>query len=220
MGRSLRHSVTQGVRPREPILCLAKPKPGKDSSGSMSLWRLWKQAIFGNYKPRGDPAAADCVLAFSFGRVEGQAGREPGSSNEDLADFALSAGCGRPLILQGEIADAYLTRTSGNVVFRIEQPWNTRKHFDTRHVAVLAFEVMIAHGWRSALIVAHPNHLPRAEAVCRRLGIVTVVSSGLRSIRFCSNSSQRWTRCRRNWILRETLAIPYYRIRGWLDLSA
>lgn len=75
---------------------------------------------------------------------------------------------------------------------------------------------MCAQGYLTALIVAHPHHVARADAVCETLGMRTVVSDGLTTIDFDRYSAQRWTRSQPKWSVRETLAIAHYETVGWL----
>jgi uncharacterized SAM-binding protein YcdF (DUF218 family) len=75
---------------------------------------------------------------------------------------------------------------------------------------------MRANGYATALVVAHPNHVARADAVCDTLGMSTVVPDGLASVGFDAQSAQHWTRSQPKWSVRETLAIAYYELVGWL----
>jgi hypothetical protein len=182
----------------------------------MSMWRLYRQALSGKYTPSGRAEDADCVLGFSFGGIaDGNAWR-PGDSNEDLARFARDHFAGLPKILQSEIAESYLALCPGSAVLQISRHRRPGLYLDTREVAEQALDLMRQHDWRTAAVLAQGYHVPRAAAVCERLGISAVVPPGLEQIRFCLRSAQKWTRGPGAWIRRELLAILFYRWKGWV----
>ena len=182
----------------------------------MAIWSLWKQARSGQYTPRGAAADAQCVIGFSFGGIAEGLTVRPGPSNEDLARFGLEHFPELPRIYQAEIADAHLALAPAGMLFRIDHHRQPGAYLDTREVARQAREVVQTHGWRTAAVLAHAHHVPRAAAVCARLGIAIVVPPGLGAIRFCPESHQEWTRDVRGWSRRELRAIVYYRCRGWV----
>jgi uncharacterized SAM-binding protein YcdF (DUF218 family) len=182
----------------------------------MSMWKLWKQAGCGRYTVKGDLKNADCVIGFAFGGVREGTGVRPGQSNDNLARYALKHCPTLPKILQGEIADAFLALAAGCALLRVDRHRRPDRYLDTREVAEQAVLLMHAHGWRTAVILAQGHHVPRADAVCRKLGIRTVVPPGLERVPFCPHSVQRWTRNARAWLRRETLALLYYRWAGWI----
>lgn len=173
---------------------------------------LKSRAASGRYERHGAPAAADCVIGFAFGFR--RAGKVlPGLSNEDLAHFITDNSPALPKIIQFEIADA---APALEQVFRIEKHRQEAEYLDTREVALQAFALMKRHGWKQAAIVAHPGHMPRADAVCRRIGIATIAPDGLEAVRFDPHSEQAWTRNSRNWAAHEDVAITHSHERGWL----
>jgi hypothetical protein len=182
----------------------------------MGIETLCRQAWSGAYPVKGDRAAAQCVVAFSFGHLAAGSARRPGPSNEDLARLALEQFAGLPKIFQREVADAYLALAPGSPVYRIAGHRRPGKYLDTREAADQAAAVLREHGWRTAVVLAHACHVPRAAAVCERLGIAAVVPPGLEGVRFCRGSRQPWTRNRVLWFLREVPTLGYYRCRGWL----
>jgi hypothetical protein len=182
----------------------------------MSIWTLCRQAWTGHYLVNGDLNEAQCVLGFSFGGVGTGPKLQPGASNEDLAGYALQHFGQLPRIFQGEIADAYLRFVPGAYIDRIGAHRQPGRYLDTREVAEQAWNIMKQHGWQTAALLAHGHHLPRVDAVCRKLGISAIVLPGLEKIRFCPDSAQRWTRSRRAWLPREVATILYYRCKGWI----
>jgi hypothetical protein len=76
--------------------------------------------------------------------------------------------------------------------------------------------VLHERGWRPAVVLAHACHVPRATAVCKKLGIAPVVPPGLEGVRFCRGSRQPRTRNRVLWFLREVTTLGYCRCRGWI----
>ena len=155
---------------------------------------------------------ADCIIGFAFGyRKEGEQ-ILPGLSNEDLARIAEQYLSDIPLILQFEIADIYQGKGK---VFRIEEHRSEGQYLDTREVAEQALAIMENHGWQSALLLAHPDHLPRVKTVCEKLGIKTVIPTNL-EVRFDPESEQEWTRSKEAWGKREKQVVEYYKKQGWI----
>ena len=180
---------------------------------------LAEEALTGDFSVHGDAAKADCVIGFSFG-YRGPPGKvTPGLSNEDLADVASRHFAKLPKILQVEIADAYVATggaDSGDI-FRITKHREEGKYLDTREVAVQAKDYMDKEGWQTAVVLAHPNHMPRADAVCRALGIETIVTADVKgAVEFDPQSTQKWTRNLTAWREYEPEAIELYRLKDWL----
>jgi hypothetical protein len=182
----------------------------------MAIGTLCRQAWSGAYAVKGDRAAAQCVVAFSFGHLADGSTTLPGPSNEDLARIAADQFADLPKVLQREVADAYLALAPGSPVFRINVHRRPGKYLDTREAAAQAAAVLREHGWRTAVLLAHACHVPRVTAVCEKLGIAAVVPPGLEQVRFCRGSRQPWTRNRVLWFLREVPTLGYYRCKGWL----
>jgi hypothetical protein len=195
------------------------------------MYRAWT----GRYVIKGVDSDADCVIGFSYGYRSKSHRVTPGLSNEDLADIALKHYANLPKILQFEIADAYsaLGAEDAERVSRITRPDNigdvdldrsgqgVMQHadlaLDTKQVALQAKAVMGKKGWKTALLLAHPYHMPRVQAVCDHYGISWVADSDERgAVEFDPRSSQRWTRDLGHWRGYEPLALCYYRLKGWL----
>jgi hypothetical protein len=157
------------------------------------------QALSGDYTVHGDTATADCVIAAAFGYQE-QAGQvRPGLSNQAMAGFIAEHYPQLPKILQQEVADAYDDSGSGGEVVGIGQATKPGQRLDTPDLIIQARQTMGAHGWRRAVIVAHPNHVPWVDFLAGRAGITTVVPAGLQVIPFDSKSAQYWTRSLAAW---------------------
>jgi DNA-binding LacI/PurR family transcriptional regulator len=151
-------------------------------------------------------------VVFSFGRRKiGDAGSGP--TNLELARIVNERWAELPVMAQPEIARA-LTPSHREVVC-IDRHGQRRAYLDTHEVAYQAAQHMGRLGCRRPIVVAQQHHLPRAEAVLRRLGLDVVVTTAV-DAPFDERSSQVWTRSRVAWALRELLTIPYYRSRRWL----
>lgn len=182
---------------------------------------LIEQAWTGDYKTKGELAEADCVIGWSFGYRGKGKNITPGLSNEDLANVIVRHYDGLPKILQWEIADAYIEQNKAKAhahpIVRIKKHRKRGKYLDTREVAIQAKEAMRQRGWKTAVLLAHPYHLPRVQEVCDQLGIDWVATADLRgAVEFDPQSTQKWTRDSEAWRGYEPLALSLYRAKGWL----
>lgn len=177
-----------------------------------------EQAITGDYKVQGDLKDADCVIGFSFGYRGKGRHIEPGLSNQDLANVAIRHYGSLPKILQWEIGDAYLQQNKGShpPIVRISKHRQKGKYLDTREVAVQAKEAMRQRGYKRAVLLAHPYHMPRVQAACSKVGIDWVATADLKgAVEFDPQSTQKWTRNVEAWRGYEPLAMSFYRMKGW-----
>lgn len=172
----------------------------------------------GEYKVKGNIDQADCVVGLSFG-YRGPLGKvSPGLSNQDLAYVAGKHYGKLPKILQFEIADAYVESGFKNAtkIIRIEKHRQKGKYLDTYEVLAQALEQMQAHGWKTALLLAHPYHMPRVQLVCDRLGLKWVATADLEgAVEFDPLSTQKWTTGLDKWRGYEPLALTFYRLKGY-----
>lgn len=203
----------------------------------MSLITTITHAWTGHYEPHGKIEQADCVIGFSFGyrgkaSVDGGLSKQdskngiakerkvqPGLSNQDLANVAIKSYTKLPKILQFEIADAYMEADGPQqpAIIRIEKHRKRHTYLDTVEVAEQAKIIMEENGWKNAVLLAHPNHMPRADAVCKNLGISTIVTRDeVGTVEFDPLSSQKWTRNIDKWRGYEPLAICFYKLKGYL----
>ena len=177
------------------------------------------RAVAGRYRVGENIDTVQCVVALAFGYRLARAGvREPGPCNEYLAALALATSNGRPIIAQAEIDQAIrpLRRNIG-ADHVIESTLDSGRYLDTRECAVRVHSIMCDLGWKTAILIAHPHHLPRAQAVFASHGIETATPPGVRSV-WDHASSQAWTRSPLRWAIRELFAIWLYERRGWLRL--
>lgn len=173
--------------------------------------------LTGQYTVKGDIKDADCVIGFSFG-YRGKRKVTPGLSNQDLANVALKHYADLPKILQFEIADAYQEAGGPDAekVLRVSKHRQPHKYLDTREVAWQAKELMKKHGYKKAVLLCHPYHMPRVQAVCDVLGIDWVSTKDLAgAVEFDPLSTQKWTRDLDRWRGYEPLALIFYRLKGW-----
>jgi len=180
----------------------------------VSTAQLKIRASTGDYLQHGSASGTDCVIAFAFGYRQVGGHIEPGSSNQQIAGHIIEAYFRLPKIVQHEIADAL--PPTARAVYRIEQHRQPGEYLDTREVAVQAKDIMDRHGWKKAIIIAHPYHLPLADATCQKLGIATVAPSGLSAIGFDPDSAQDWTRDPAAWTTHEAEAIDRDAAKGWI----
>lgn len=191
-----------------------------------TIARAWT----GHYVTTSEAVLPDCVIGFSFGYRADHRKVTPGLSNQDLANVALKHYANVPKILQFEIADAYAA--SGGDMAKVERISKFRAagnktnaqemaavmtHLDTREVGVQAQAIMEHRGWKTAVLLAHPFHMPRVQAVCTKLGIAWVATADERgAVEFDPLSDQKWNRDIDHWRGYEPLALMYYRLKGWL----
>jgi hypothetical protein len=157
------------------------------------------QALSGKYVVHGNSADADCVIACSFGYREREGGTEPGLSNEELAAFITRRFSSLPKILQTEIADALPSANRDQHVYVIAEAQNSGQRLDTPEIISQAKNVMQTHSWQTAIVCAHPHHLPWVDYLCQAAGITTVAPEGLQTIPFDPRSAQYWTRSLAAW---------------------
>ena len=179
------------------------------------IWQAWS----GRYSTKGSPEKADCLIVFSFGYRGRRKQATPGLSNQDLANLAIKYYAELPKIMQFEVADAYTAAHGPDnaPIVRIEKHRKPGVYLDTREVAVQAKRIMAENGWKSPVLLAHPYHMPRVQAVCSSLKIDwSAGKEEVGAVEFDPLSSQGWTTSLDKWRGYEPLAIIYYRMKGWL----
>jgi len=183
-----------------------------------AIFKLVAQAVGGRYHIASDVTPAHCVVALSFGYRRAPTGlREPGPCNEYLASTALATNHGRPIIAQAEIDQAIRSLREGlGADYVIRSARNPERYLDTHECALQVRSIMDDRGWKTAVLIAHPHHLPRAREVFAGLDIETVTPAGVRAI-WDPTSGQVWTRSRPACTVRELLALWLYQRRGWIS---
>lgn len=177
------------------------------------ITQLKQHAQHNTYIPHGDIATVDCVLGFSFGYIETSQGAKPGKSNEQLARYIELTFPNTPLILQHEIDDA-LQHCAAELVIREHR--TKGEYLGSPEIAQQARLFMHQQGWKTAAIVTHPAMEARNDALCRKLGIITVAPPGLETIEYDLQSAQPWTRDKARWWAREDGVIDRGINEGWL----
>lgn len=174
---------------------------------------LTKQDKANFYTIHGDISKAECVIGFSFGYIGQDKYEKPGKSNEQLAAFIEKYFPATPLILQFEIDDALKSLTSALVIREARQKG---EYLNSREIAEQSLIFMNKHGWKTAAVVTHPAMEARNDAVCKKLGIITITPSGLEAIEYDSNSAQSWTRDPVSWWEREEGVLEIGMKNNWL----
>ena len=179
----------------------------------MSFLKKLVQCFFAwRVPPSGEDALrhAEVALVQSFGLRRGA----PGLSNGALANIArgLYKSYGLPLVLQWEIADCLPDLQKAGVIRKHRTPGD---YLDTYEVLVQSAEICREHGWRKAIIVAHPDHVWRVMKTAEKLGLETAIPD-LVSVPYDSLSLQPWTRGKRKFVSREIIARLLYLVRGWI----
>lgn len=177
---------------------------------------LKRRAQTGDYQQHGDADDADCIIGLSFGFQNKQGNIYPGISNQDMAALIASHYTAFPLLLQFEIAQALPADTPQRQLHEIRRHRTVGEYLDTREVLSQANDIMKSHQWQQALLIAHPYHVPRVDAICRNLGIRTIVPATLHAIRFDPNSEHPQTRNATIWEEYEPQAIDRDWARGWI----
>lgn len=185
------------------------------------MFKLAIRSVGGHYDIAPDINSAHCVVALSFGYRLTRAGvREPGPCNEYLATVALATSAGRLIVAQAEVDEAIRSlRVGVGADYVIRSARNPDRYLDTHEFAVQARTIMGGYGWTTAALIAHPHHLPRAQAVFASLGIKTATPNGVRVI-WDRRSTQLWTRSPLVWAIRELSALWWYQRQGWICLPA
>ena len=208
----------------EPTATLPPMMPRKVSLSRLratTMFTLVAQSVGGRYHIASDITSAHCLIVLSFGYRRAPTGlREPGPCNEYLSNNALVTSHDRPIVAQVEIDQAIRSLREGlGADYVIRSARDPQRYLDTHECGVQVRSIMDDRGWKTAVLIAHPYHLPRAQAVFAALDIETATPAGVRAI-WDRRSGQVWTRCRPAWAVRELLALWLYQRRGWISRPA
>jgi hypothetical protein len=171
------------------------------------------RAMTGNYKSICSASDADCVLVLSFGYRMNNGCVAPGLANEHLAAQAVRLAAGKPILAQAELHDVLIDLGAKGPLYRIAG--SAGQYFDTRAFFVSCLPILSTHQYRIPQLIAHPFHMPRAQAAARVLDLDIRCCKGLQRI-WDRGSAQTWTRSPARWIPREVYATFAYARRGWL----
>ncbi|MCD6550393.1 YdcF family protein [bacterium] len=152
----------------------------------------------------------NAIVALSFGSRDS---KKPGLSNQEIADFVkkLYQSTSVPLILQREIAECLKETPKAKVIYehRIKG-----KYLDTYEVLYQAKQFCDKFKWKNILLIAHPDHLPRARLTAKKLGFNVYIPYELPSISYDKQSIKPWTRERWRFLLHELKSGIIYKIQG------
>lgn len=175
---------------------------------------ILKSAITGNYELIGDIEKVDCIIGQSFGAEK----NGPGYVNELLAKFIIEkTNSNLPLLLQGEIADAFNNMTGRTPELTIKGDPSTAlgSKLDSWEVLRQIKDFMDEHDLSNPLIVAQAFHVGRVAMQAVKLGMDPITPKDLPR-EFDPNSTQIWTRSKELWIPREIIGMSYLKIKGKL----
>ena len=155
-------------------------------------------------------ADSQVILAQSFGLRPS----DPGESNKALAKIVenLYKRFQLPLVLQWEIV-YYLPDIPMEGIIREHR--QAGKYLDTFEALNQSKDICKQHGWKKAIIIAHPDHIWRVAETARKMGF-TVRIVDTQSVPYDSHSTQLWTRGRIRFLTREIPARILYLLRGWI----
>jgi len=151
---------------------------------------------------------AQIIIALSFG--QGRSGT-PGASNEALARVvaSLDEKYNLPIVAQWEIADCIPERMASPLDLVVRNHRQAGEYLDTVEVLVQAKEHCQNSGFTKVVIVAHPDHLPRAMAMAQKLGLETVAAD-TKKVPYDPDSVQEWTRSRQSFLAWNELALRLF----------
>ncbi len=149
--------------------------------------RLLQESVTGNYTSHGHASHADCAVAFC----------SSAQANQDMAWTYLPELRKRrpnlPFVASPEILDLYQheRETTGEPLYPLPHSEGT---YET---ALDVLAIMRAEGWQQPLMVALNRHVPRMDAVFRRLDCQTIVPADLAGIRLTTTDRSHEARWRR-----------------------
>jgi hypothetical protein len=157
---------------------------------------------------------AQVIIALSFGQG---INNTPGKSNEVLAQIVadFENKYALPIVAQWEIADCIPERIQDVMSFVVREHRQKGQYLDTFEVLAQAKEYCDKFGFRKAIIVAHPDHMPRCVAVAKKIGFDVAIAD-TKKVPYDPESTQEWARSAEAFLSREEKAVEYYRQKGCL----
>lgn len=149
----------------------------------------------------------------------------PGQPNMLIADLCenLANALGSPIIGQWEVMyDLYCNMPAWYIrrkdhLIAIWPP--TEGYLTTRELFLAVKDAAGKHGWRTPILVAHPEHIQRCYFLARKVfdGNPATMTDPVSDKWFDPKSVQRWTRGKWLWLFYELfLARPHHRLHGWM----
>lgn len=177
------------------------------------MTNLLRGALTGEYQPRGNVADADCAVGQAFGAsLDGI-----GLVNDLMGQFVDNQlPPGLYLLMQQEIANALEDQgSSAHFVIKGDPSTAVGGQLDSWGVLTQARQHMQERGLTRPVLVAQAHQIGRFTMQALALGMDPIVPEGLPAD-FDPESTQFWTRNRGLWFIRETVGIPYLRLRSKL----
>ena len=174
---------------------------------------LVRSTLFGEYEPSGDINTADAIVGQDYGFRQ----NDPGLVNRNLAGFIYDE---LPdditTILQQDSAQALeeLGR-SPDVITRGDPSTSTGMQLDSWEVLSRALRAMNERGLSRPIIVGQAHQIGRLTLQAIKLGMNPIIPEGLPAT-FDHHSEQFWTRNAGAWAVRESIGVPYLKLRGKL----
>ncbi len=177
----------------------------------LKLWSCFFTWKVGMDKDSTIGTYADVLLGLSFGIGQNNT---PGASNKALALHAerINKEYKIPLILQQEISIGMNSASSYSV---IGSHGKRGKYLDTHEVIRQAVEVCKRNKWSTVATLAHPDHAWRVKMIVEKFGLKALVVNTA-NVPYDLMSTQKWTRSKRQFVLREIAVKLYFLLRGWI----
>ncbi len=166
------------------------------------------RSALGQYEAIGCSKDADVIVGHSFGTLTCE-----DSANRAIADFAIQAANGRPIVADRMLVNAF-PRGDEDVDHVVEGPIsnNIGQGVGSWGTLLGAKAFMEREGLGVALMVGQAHHIGRVARQAKKLGIPSVVPADLPN-RFDPESEQRWTRSVGMWLPREIIGSLVLRAR-------
>ncbi len=165
-------------------------------------------SALGRYEEIGNPDDADVIVGHSFGTLV-----SADSANRAIADFALHAAGGRPIVADRMLVNAF-PHSDEDVNYVVEGPISNGigQGVGSWGTLVEAKAFMEREDLKTALMIGQAHHIGRVAMQAKKLGIPLIVPANLPD-RFDPESEQRWTRSLGMWLPREVIGSFVLRVQ-------